>query len=96
VDKDPEREERAHLLGFGDFAGQRVLEVGCGDGRLTWAYAQRTRGVVGIDVDRDALRVAQIERPADLAHTVPFVTATSTGLPFRKASFDMAVLAWSF
>jgi ubiquinone/menaquinone biosynthesis C-methylase UbiE len=96
VQKDPEKQERAHLLRFGDFAGKHVLEVGCGDGRLTWSYAHGASRVVGIDVDRDALRVAHIERPTDLADTVPFVAATSTGLPFRKQSFDMAVLAWSF
>jgi ubiquinone/menaquinone biosynthesis C-methylase UbiE len=96
VDKDPEKQEMAQLLGFGDFVGQRVLEVGSGDGRLTWQYAARARRVVGIDLDRDALRVAHIERPSDLADGALFVEATSTGLPFRKDSFDMAVLAWSF
>jgi ubiquinone/menaquinone biosynthesis C-methylase UbiE len=96
ADKDPEKQEAAHLLGFGDFPRKRVLEVGCGDGRLTWRYAGTAHRVVGIDVDRDALRVAQIERPSDLADRALFVEATSIGLPFRKDSFDMAVLAWSF
>jgi ubiquinone/menaquinone biosynthesis C-methylase UbiE len=96
LEKDPEKQEGAHLLRFGDFAGKRVLEVGSGDGRLTWSYAERARSVVGIDVDRDSLRVAHIERPVDLTDTVPFVAANSIDLPFRKETFDMAVLAWSF
>ncbi|MFN2121279.1 MAG: class I SAM-dependent methyltransferase [Anaerolineales bacterium] len=96
VDKDPEKRETDHLLHFGDFAGKRVLEVGCGDGRLTWRYASRALRVVGIDVDRDALRIAHIERPWDLADKAVFVEATSVRLPFHKESFDMAVLAWSF
>jgi ubiquinone/menaquinone biosynthesis C-methylase UbiE len=96
VDKDPEKQETAHLLRFAEFPGKRVLEVGSGDGRLTWRYAKRALRVVGIDVDRDALRIAQIERPSDLADRAALVGATSIRLPFRKESFDMAVLAWSF
>jgi ubiquinone/menaquinone biosynthesis C-methylase UbiE len=96
VDKDPEKYEAAHLLRFGEFAGKSVLEVGSGDGRLTWRYADDVRRVVGIDVDRDGLRIAHIERPSDLAIKAQFVEATSLGLPFRQNTFDMAVLAWSF
>jgi ubiquinone/menaquinone biosynthesis C-methylase UbiE len=96
LDKDPEKQETAHLLRFGDFAGKRILEVGSGDGRLTWRYASRVRRVVGIDVDRDALRIARIECPSDLADEALFVETTATSLPFHKESFDMAVLAWSF
>ena len=96
VEKDPEKLEAMHLLRFGDFAGKRVLEVGSGDGRLTWRYANEARRVVGVDVDGDGLRIAHIERPSDLADRALFVEATSLGLPFRKHSFDMAVLAWSF
>jgi len=96
VDKDPEKQETSRLLHFGDFQGKRVLEVGSGDGRLTWRYAARALRVVGVDVDRDALRIAQIERPSDLANRAVFVEATSVRLPFHKESFDMAVLAWSF
>jgi ubiquinone/menaquinone biosynthesis C-methylase UbiE len=96
ADKDPEKQETAHLLDFGKFAGQRVLEIGSGDGRLTWRYAGSARQVVGIDIDRDGLRIAQIERPSDLVDRTLFVEASSLRLPFRKQSFDMAVLAWSF
>ena len=36
---DPEGAELAALGKLVDFAGLHVLEVGCGDGRLTWRYA---------------------------------------------------------
>jgi ubiquinone/menaquinone biosynthesis C-methylase UbiE len=37
---DPEGNEPATLFDFaGSFTGQRVLEIGCGDGCLTWLYA---------------------------------------------------------
>ena len=76
-------------------AHKRVLEIGCGEGRLTWQYAKATRSTVGIDVDADALRVASIDRPYDLTGKVHFSRAKSEHLPFSKETFDMAILAWS-
>jgi ubiquinone/menaquinone biosynthesis C-methylase UbiE len=50
---------------------------------------------VGVDADRDALRVASIDRPSDLAKKVSLVNSEAQKLPFRKETFDIAVLAWS-
>jgi hypothetical protein len=36
VQKDPEGTEIHHLAKIADFADQNVLEIGCGEGRLTW------------------------------------------------------------
>lgn len=96
VDKDPERSEIRHLLSQVDVNSKRVLEVGCGDGRLTWSYAPNATRVAGIDLDRDALRVARIERPSDMEARATFVAADATHLPFPTASFDLAIFAWSF
>lgn len=96
VDKDPERSETRHLQAYADVAGKRILEVGCGDGRLTWRYAEKARLVAAIDLERDDLRVAVIERPSDMAGSVLFAQADSTHLPFRSGSFDLSILAWSF
>jgi ubiquinone/menaquinone biosynthesis C-methylase UbiE len=96
LQKDPERNETKYLRRYADFAGKRVLEVGCGDGRLTWRFAAACRQVIGIDLDWDGLRVASIERASDLEHVVAFAEADSTCMPFPAGAFDMAVLAWSF
>ena len=71
IQKDPERMETKYLHKFTDFtlrhsfasqggAGKRVLEIGCGDGRLTWQYAKSARLVAGIDLEADDLRAAMI------------------------------------
>lgn len=93
--KDPEGNETRHLRDFADFAGKRVLEVGCGEGRLTWRYASASNLTVGLDPDRNALRVARIDRPSDLADKVQFVNAHAETIPFRKETFDIVILAWS-
>jgi ubiquinone/menaquinone biosynthesis C-methylase UbiE len=93
--KDPEQYETKHLHKFADFAGRRVLEIGCGEGRLTWRYASASSLTVGLDPDRDSLRVARIDRPSDLTNKVHFANAQAERLPFRKETFDIAILAWS-
>jgi ubiquinone/menaquinone biosynthesis C-methylase UbiE len=96
VQTDPEKTESKYLQRYADFTGKRVLEIGCGDGRLTWLYAKSASRVTGIDLHRDDLRVATIDRPTDLKQQVLFVRADSIHLPFHKESFDIAILAWSF
>jgi 2-polyprenyl-3-methyl-5-hydroxy-6-metoxy-1,4-benzoquinol methylase len=96
IQKDIERNETSHLHKFADFAGKRILEIGCGEGRLTWQYAEETHSTVGIDLDADALRVAIINRPADLQNKVYFSRTLSEQLPFSKERFEIALLAWSF
>jgi ubiquinone/menaquinone biosynthesis C-methylase UbiE len=96
VQKDPERSEARYLRQYADVAGKRILEIGSGEGRLTWTYADSARGVIGIDLDRDALRVATIERASDLKDRVEFAQADSVRLPFAAGAYELAILAWSF
>ena len=95
LQKDPERNESKYLHKFAEFTNKRVLEVGCGEGRMTWQYAKGTHTTIGIDPDRDALRIANADRPYDLVKNVHFSCAASEYLPFSKETFDIAVLAWS-
>ncbi|MET9294878.1 methyltransferase domain-containing protein [Streptomyces sp. NPDC003077] len=78
-------------LGVG--AGSRVLDVGCGNGRPATRIAQLTgANVVGIDIDRRALRTATAyaERQG-VGDAVRFEYADALHPPFEDAAFDAAL-----
>ena len=93
--KDPEGFEKKILLKYADFADSRVLEIGCGEGRLTWKYASASRVTFGLDPDFYSLRIARADRPADLRSRVDLLCASADHLPLPKEKFDIAILAWS-
>ena len=95
LQKDPDRNEIKYLRKFVDFNDKHVLEIGCGEGRLTWQYAKDARSVTAVDLDHDSLRVAKVDCPSDLENTVYLACAGSEHLPFSKEKFDIAILAWS-
>lgn len=95
LQKDPEELEKKALQRFVDLQGKRVLEIGCGEGRLTFKYAASAKQVVAFDPDHDALRIARADCPADLHKQLQFSGASASHIPFSKETFDIAVLAWS-
>jgi ubiquinone/menaquinone biosynthesis C-methylase UbiE len=92
---EPEGAEFTALLETASFKQARVLEVGSGDGRLAFRYAKASASVVGIEPDVTQLTLARRACPVSLRRRVTFVQATALALPFRSATFDIAVLAWS-
>ena len=95
LQRDSDRREMRFLRKYADLHGKRLLEIGCGEGRLTWQYANEPRFTLAVDLDRDALRVARVDRPEDLEDSVHLACADSIHLPFAKENFDIAILAWS-
>lgn len=95
VQIDIEGNEKKYLHKFADFTDKRVLEIGCGEGRLTWKYAHASSLTIGLDTDHDALRVASIDSSHNLKDKVFFVHAQAQAMPFPNESFDIVLLAWS-
>jgi len=79
-------ERRIRTAGFRP--GERLLDVGCGNGVATVRLAV-TLGldVVGIDVDAEQIELARAA--ADGAPGVGFLVADATALPFADGSFDL-------
>ena len=87
---DSEQLESDSLHGLIRFDGLRVLEVGCGDGRLLRHYADHAGLAVGVDPDPDEAALARSELPR-----ASFALARAEALPFPGSSFDAVVFAWS-
>jgi len=74
-----------------------ILDVGCGDGRLTFYLARETsREIIGIDVSRSGFRKAK--RHANLAglgHLVRCLEGDARHLEFADGRFDAVILSYS-
>lgn len=92
---DPEGAHLAALRRLGDFRGQRVLELGCGDGRLTVGIAQDAAHVLAFDPDDDAVERARRSLPAELAARVTYRVASGKEIEVTPHSFDLVVFSWS-
>jgi ubiquinone/menaquinone biosynthesis C-methylase UbiE len=71
-------------------AGQRVLDVACGNGNASLAAAHRFARVVGVDYVPSLLGRAR-ERAAAERLPIEFVEGDAENLPFPAASFDVVL-----
>jgi SAM-dependent methyltransferase len=74
----------------GPKAGERILDVGCGSGATTIAFARKVAPsghVFGVDVSGPMLERARQSAPKDLP--VEFALADATIYPFVPASIDL-------
>ncbi|HTP08576.1 MAG TPA: class I SAM-dependent methyltransferase [Anaerolineae bacterium] len=92
---DPEDTETRALHDYADFNGKCVLEIGCGDGRLTWRYADRAASVVAIDPKAEDIEIALEDCPEELRHKIEFRVARLEELEIPAEKFDLALLSWS-
>ncbi|HJQ95594.1 MAG TPA: class I SAM-dependent methyltransferase [Acidimicrobiia bacterium] len=97
VSIDPEGTEIGVIHELVEFAGGRVLEVGCGDGRLTWRYADQAASVLALDTSEMKIEQAIGSIPERLHSKVEFIVAniTDAELELPEAAFEVAVLSHS-
>ena len=100
---DPQNNEPRALFALADLDGRRVLEIGCGTGRLTWRYAHKPAHVTAIDAFEGSIARAKASTPDELKDRVEFRHigfedfATASGEPAHRPHdrFDIAILSWS-
>jgi ubiquinone/menaquinone biosynthesis C-methylase UbiE len=71
-------------------AGERGLDIGCGNGRHTELLAAHVDHAVGVDVSSGLLASAQ-ERMAERDWTGALVQGDAAALPFAEDTFDIGV-----
>lgn len=72
-----------------------MLEIGCGDGRLTRRFAGRARSVLGMDLDAESITCATTQFSESPHSAMTFQVADITTLELPAEMFDVAVLSWS-
>lgn len=81
--------------------GEEVLDVACGTGDLTLAFARTpAKAVIGLDFTDEMLNLARLktdraDRPgAKAGPTVRYLRGDAQDLPFQDASFDVVSIAF--
>jgi len=76
-------------------SGHRVLDVGCGTGKLLKSAEARFPGakLVGVDAAIEMVKYAQTSNPTG---TIQFQRATAEELPFPNASFELVFSTMTF
>jgi SAM-dependent methyltransferase len=75
-------------------SGERLLDAGCGEGRHCFGALERGARVVGLDLDRDALRAAAgglRNRAHELGSLGEMIRGNAFTLPFRNETFDKVI-----
>ena len=92
---DPEGVEGRAIHRLVDFAGKDVLEIGCGDGRLTRTYFSETSSVLAIDTNQDKLKIAQDQTVAGNRQQLHFRESSILELESDRSSFDIIIFSRS-
>lgn len=75
--------------------GKRVLDLGCGDGRLALGVAPFATMVDGIDPDAEAIAAAKRNAREAGVRNVRFAAGTAQHLRYPDAAFDVVILSWT-
>ena len=92
---DPEGAHLSSLRRLTDFKGASVIEVGCGDGRLTTGLAKEAASVFAFDSDADAVEMAKAQLAVELAERVTFRVGSARQIEIPRTQYDIVVFSWS-
>ena len=77
------------VMGFNDFAGQRLLEIGCGMGTDLLQFARGGAQVTGVDLTPRSIEISRSHLLL-YGHAGQFALADCEQLPFAAESFEVA------
>ena len=84
------------LIGrFVGLEGRRILEIGCGDGRLTRELAPLASQVVAIEPDAAKVTLARGLAASEGISNVSFRVGSAQQLRLRAEPFEVVLFSWS-
>jgi predicted RNA methylase len=92
---DAEGAHLAAILRSADFRERRVLEVGSGEGRLTWGFAPLAASVLAFDPDEAVVASARADCTEALREKVRFEVARADEIDVPPHSVDLVFFSWS-
>jgi ubiquinone/menaquinone biosynthesis C-methylase UbiE len=93
--RDLEGVEPSVIAAVIDLRGRRVLDVGCGIGRLTEFAAAHAAEVYAFDPDAERVEEARERIPPTLRDRVTFEVCGAEELEVAARRFDVALCGWS-
>jgi 2-polyprenyl-3-methyl-5-hydroxy-6-metoxy-1,4-benzoquinol methylase len=87
--------EAARILELVPLEGTRVLDVGCGEGRLTLMAARRAASVYAFDPSAESIAAARAALPPERRECVQFDVHHAETFDAAGDRFDVALCGWS-
>jgi len=92
---DPAKVEIRMLKQAVDWQGKHVLEVGCGEGRLTKRIlGMGPRRIMAIDTNAERIAKAKRILPAPLKRLVKFRTIEADEIKHPASTYDIVLFSW--
>ena len=92
---DPARAEIEALKQITDWRGKRVLEVGCGNGRLTLRLAGfNPEKIIAFDPDSKLIRTARKNLPEKFNEKIEYRVGNAEHVKQKEDQFDIVIFSW--
>ncbi|GAG64901.1 unnamed protein product, partial [marine sediment metagenome] len=74
------------------FKDKKVIDLGCGSAEMDIILGRNGHSIVGVDISKKALQLAEQHKSREGLSNIRFVNASLDNLPFPANSFDSAIM----